>query len=805
MSFYRSMTFILLVMIALPVHTSANEYTIGLILQGNTVVERDDAPAIEIALNIFKEELAGSLGDQLTDEFGFRPPTIRFNVRRGPTKKDSQPIDVARDVVKSTSVATITLWDSATVLDVRKVFDDNNMVLIAPIGSDPKITQGSHYIFSLMYSNKWQGAVIAEYVYRIMKKRKVAIFHEDDVYGKSLTLNFVNQAKAIGYSPALVMPVSSSRNSSEPGSVKIAAEDLHDVDAIVVFTYQDLGLSIVRDIRKMGLMIPAIGSDGLVTGSLCERVMQMEHSLNLQDVHLMVASPFFYELAPLKAYDFKLLFMDKVKDGYAKGRVRVTDEVPAKPPAYAGLFVDAALLITRGIMRSIASGKTDVKDVRNGVRKYLHSLNAPQNAVEGMSGLLYFDKHNNVPRPVLFGWLRNNSVQPAYVQLWAAQQDQGDGHLDDEKIPEHEVLGVPLKKVHVVYTGMDVYRINNVDLESQSFDAELFVWFKWKGPDNLVIDRKTIFLWNSIYSIDDQVVILDRDLGDDLKYACFRIKSGFLADYDLHQYPFDVQTIRFQLSFPNLGTDDVLLTVDGTDLVARDRFKVYPKEYQPVGKVRHASGTRRLASDLGNPELPNTGAAGIDFSVHEMRVKLKRNLFPYLQRLFLPLFILTGIALAVYWIPIKHFEVRIGSLLTALLGALVFHMAKDESLPNVGYLSLADQYFVFAYVLMAVSIIVIISVEWIAAMQSFQRARRVNAACRYLVTVGAAIVFFRLSYVIMGMTKTKAILLCMAIALIGLVWEYLVHRTARRAKRRSLQAVSDEEQQLQSQTVAENR
>ncbi|MEJ2718180.1 MAG: hypothetical protein P8182_13755 [Deltaproteobacteria bacterium] len=56
-------------------------------------------------------------------------------------------------------------------------------------------------------------------------------------------------------------------------------------------------------------------------------------------------------------------------------------------------------------------------------------------------------------------------------------------------------------------------------------------------------------------------------------------------------------------------------------------------------------------------------------------------------------------------------------------------------------MTLADKYFVFAYLVMAVSVTAVLTVEWIAGKQTKERARTVNAGFRNLVTIGAILLF----------------------------------------------------------------
>ena len=114
-------------------------------------------------------------------------------------------------------------------------------------------------------------------------------------------------------------------------------------------------------------------------------------------------------------------------------------------------------------------------------------------------------------------------------------------------------------------------------------------------------------------------------------------------------------------------------------------------------------------------------------------------MFPYFLTLFLPLGILTAVSLGVFWIPLDQFAVRITIVLTTLLSVLVFHLSRSDSLPNVGYLTVADKFFIAAYVGMSINIGLTIFFEWLRTKKRAVFVEELNGLVRYLLVAGTII------------------------------------------------------------------
>ena len=251
----------------------------------------------------------------------------------------------------------------------------------------------------------------------------------------------------------------------------------------------------------------------------------------------------------------------------------------------------------------------------------------------------------------------------------------------------------------VVYAGIDFYRINDVNVAGQDFDVELFLWFQWQGD----ADVENIAFLNQIFTEDATWEVLRQDLDGDVKYTCYKIKGTFLTPYDLRSFPFDQQRLPLSLAHKTSDSRELVLVVDHEGLSHEVIEEIYPEEWTYVGR-RDFSAMYEPSTTFGDPAYLGP-ASQSSFSVYQAEIVLKRILFPYLVTLFLPLGIMVMISLFVVLVPPHQFDARMTLVMTALLSILVFHLAQGESLPSVGYLMRADQYFMVTYVLMFLLIV----------------------------------------------------------------------------------------------------
>jgi branched-chain amino acid transport system substrate-binding protein len=248
-------------------------------------------------------------------------------------------------------------------------------------------------------------------------------------------------------------------------------------------------------------------------------------------------------------------------------------------------------------------------------------------------------------------------------------------------------------RTKVVYAGIDYFRADNVDVPGQNFRVEFYLWFRWEGE----LDVENIGFVNEIFTEENTQEVLREDLDARIKYACFKHSASFLFPFDLRDFPFDTQWLPLQLAHRTRDTNEVIIVVDRDNLTTAPVNEIYPEEWTWVGR-KDAAGTFTPATSFGDPAYTGRGGRA-SFSLYEAKLGIKRILFPYLVKMFLPLGIMIAITLLVFLVPRDAFDARMTLVMTALLSILVFHLAQAEALPAVGYLMRADYFFMITYVL----------------------------------------------------------------------------------------------------------
>lgn len=234
--------------------------------------------------------------------------------------------------------------------------------------------------------------------------------------------------------------------------------------------------------------------------------------------------------------------------------------------------------------------------------------------------------------------------------------------------------------------------IISLNLVDQRFTAVGHVTAEWPQPDvpegdNIPysqVSDKCILSPGSLLFLNG----VENKLGEsDTKIDCHDGKMvmnvGYEAELvehvDVHRFPFDRQVISFQLQ----------------TMVDRTNLTFYEQEnegswYSLMGGLSSewkCCGPPALAVTRGTGDIPNV----------EMRVFLQRNPKYYLLNIVLPMFIIVGLALYVFALPVENLDARLSVILTLLLTAVAFKYVVVGFLPKVSYITLLDAYVTTAY------------------------------------------------------------------------------------------------------------
>ncbi len=638
-------------------------------------------------------------------------------------KDDQNNADIARSIAEQFGknpnvLAVIGHQFSGVALAASEIYAKYQLPHISPSASNPSVTQSSPWSFSMNYQDNLQGENMAVYLQVVLEAKNVLVIHTDDAYGTGLLKSFSAKAQRLGLGVAQTLSYSDEKKFG-PEFIESALADGPGTmaDAAVIFAHTADGGKLVRQLRAAGFAKPIMGPDSFAKQSFIS-------SLETDTEDIFVSSPFLYELSSLKTKRFAEEYRGTYLEKYQ-----------VEPTVWGAFCYDAAQML----VAAIEANGPERTAIRNGLLAY----DEAGTAFSGITGKLYFDENGAMRRSIVVSYIEDSHFKPAFTQIRRVTEQYVLNTLQP-RIEDNEVVvadATPYYLTQVVYTGLDFYRINSVDVAGQKFDVEFFVWFRWKGD----IDVENIDFLNGIYGIEDRTETLREDRSGPINYICYKIKGTYLTPYDVRLFPFDTQRLPLTMSHKSKDANQIMLVLDAKNLSHAELKEIYPEEWDYVGREDY-SGTHALSSTFGDPSYTG-GDSAVEFSIYQTHIIIKRILFPYLVTLFLPFFIMVVVSLLMFLIPTTQFDARLSLVMTALLSILVFHLAQEEAWPNVGYLVSADKYFMTAYILTFTLIFESIVANWLVIHKRETLAAKLDHGVAVVIVPLVVAIFSYITYV----------------------------------------------------------
>jgi len=250
-----------------------------------------------------------------------------------------------------------------------------------------------------------------------------------------------------------------------------------------------------------------------------------------------------------------------------------------------------------------------------------------------------------------------------------------------------------------VYTGVYVTNVQDVNLNTNSFVADFYVWFRWKGAKDLDPAASLEFMnqseaWGTIKT--DLNATPERR-PDGSWYSLTRYQSRFNTDFPLQAYPFSTQYLVVEMES---GRSDVRRLVFVAD---RDPVGLAPDvelSGYSLGAPSLVVSNAPYTSTFGDPAIANP----VPYSRITVSVPISRPVLPYALKIFLPMLIVVICAGLVFLIDPSHVDSRFAMGLTSLLTVIAIKWVTDGEIPNVNYLTLVDALFLPAFGLALISL-----------------------------------------------------------------------------------------------------
>jgi hypothetical protein len=281
-----------------------------------------------------------------------------------------------------------------------------------------------------------------------------------------------------------------------------------------------------------------------------------------------------------------------------------------------------------------------------------------------------------------------------------------------ECCPEHAQR--PTTRV-TISIGIVVLGISEINERSGTWDADYYLYESWAPSPGLFPQTEIVNEVERKSAQFDSMVVRD---GRCIRSR--RIHSTLRNEYNLHAFPFDEQTLSFEVSDDEYTAGELVYADGPFTLGIDDALRTTVSGWRVATEPTFSRESRAFKWEAGAPA----------YDYGKVAFGVRRHVTFHLAKYFLPLFVIVALAFSAFWISPEDLGSQLTIGITCLLAAIAFQFAEAGSLPEVAYLTFADRVYVVSYVAIGLAVVESIYTNALFRRGDKERAARVDRWCR---------------------------------------------------------------------------
>ncbi len=480
--------------------------------------------------------------DSVNEKGGIYGKKIVLDVYDDQNNPDTAKEKAYQIVKEKRAAAVIGHHYSSCSISAGKVYKDYGIPAVSPASTNVAVTKGNEWYFRSSFNDDIQGRFIASYANNVFGADTVSIIHEDDPYGDYIAKVFENTCKVLGVEVRYKwrFEMKSELLEQELGSI---VNDLsykkEDAGVVFISAHAEPGGKVVKLMRDAGIRNTIIAPDSFSSESFQQLFLKYPKERSSPGFYtdgISATTPLIFDTTNEKGLKFREAYMERYGG--------------KEPGWHAAFAYDTALVIAEALRQTYPRTKAEKKKDtlaarRKRIRDYLAGLNSMEDAIEGVTGYNFFDEEGDSQKPIFMGTYKNQKLISALTQFRAIPNIY---EVPDfkEALNRGNILKFDGKysyKVNVVYTGIEINEISELDVDNFTCTLDFYLWFRYQGDINI----EDIEFLNAANPIQLPKPSLSKDEGG-LKYRLYHIKEKFRADFipNLHVFSQHILGISFR-------------------------------------------------------------------------------------------------------------------------------------------------------------------------------------------------------------------------------------------------------------------
>jgi potassium efflux system protein len=457
---------------------------------------------------------------------------------------------VAGEIVASRASAVIGHWSPEVIARVADTYSAGQIPHLIPAPLRPGAAADTIWGFPFVFNDGQQARFLANYARNVLGHKLVSVIGDADAYGDTLVSEFEKTYLRFGTQVRYKWLFNPSFGGTELQIDGIVEELKARRDAGLIFlaVNERDGAMIMKKMRDLRIRNPIIVPANFGTHAFVQAVedgLDARTQPGLYTNDTLIAAPLLFDTANEVAQNFRNAYQDTYD--------RAPDWLAAYAYDAANMAVDIVALAAK------ETDRTNVPEMRAAVQAEFETMNKPTRGWEGLTGTTYFDAETGeAQKPVLVGIFNGLDIISALTQLQPIKSQGGANYI--EELKQGKVLYVNdrfMYKTNVVYTGIEVNEISDLDFETGTFTMDFNVWYRYRGD----FSPEELFVVNARESIDLGEPV-DEKMVDDMTYRLYRAKHTFVMDYADANRAYGEHLVGISFSHKTLNRNNLLYVVD---------------------------------------------------------------------------------------------------------------------------------------------------------------------------------------------------------------------------------------------------
>lgn len=655
--------------------------------------------------------------DQINENGGIQGKKLELEVYDD--QNDPQiAAKVAHEIVDSDALAVIGHYSSSTSLTAGKIYQAYGIPAVTGSATADDITKWNKWYFSTTLTNSNQGLFIADYINKILKRSRIKIIYSPGNYGSSLAEDVATAFSSLGGEVVNQWTLSTDADRDRIIDDLVAAQEAGaDPDLIFMAVEREKAANLIAKSKLYGLNYPIFGGDALADVSLAEKFVNTPEERDNPGFftnNIYGIAPIIFDISGETGQVFRSLYEQRY--GSIPGWIAAAyyDTAHAITSAIAESSNDQAQLLPTAIAQA------NWRESRYLLKEALADLAPIDTTIKTLTKEEHFNSTGDITTTPLVGVFDRGKFTAAYSQLQLIPDIKVVDNLEEQlaagKIVE---FGEDyMRQTDIVYTGIDVNQVTNIDEKTSTYLMDFYLWFRYQSkdlnPEEIEFSNYGIERLDSgeKLAIEEPLEIKQQDGVD---YQLFRIKADFKEEFNFRDYPFDTQTLAVRFRHSHLTRDKLIYAVDYIGmrettlpaiLAKWQRGKVFAEITDWfINAASFYPDIITNQSTLGDRRFIDTDSQ-IEYSRFNAVIDIQRDIVSFTIKELLPLVFFIVVAYLLLFLPFEYVSVEAVSGL--LLAVVFYHLGLIEKLPEgIGYVVALDYAFYIVYGLLGLELLIV--------------------------------------------------------------------------------------------------